>query len=70
MPKINGNEIRPGNGLEPNGGLWAAVQVGHVQHGKGGACAQTALRNQPHGPTLHERRRPPDKCDRVPRQHS
>ncbi|NNL34887.1 MAG: elongation factor P, partial [Silicimonas sp.] len=27
MPKINGNEIRPGNVLEHNGGLWAAVKV-------------------------------------------
>jgi elongation factor P len=27
MPKINGNEIRPGNILEHNGGLWAAVKV-------------------------------------------
>ncbi|MEM9786986.1 MAG: elongation factor P, partial [Pseudomonadota bacterium] len=24
MPKINGNEIRPGNVLEHDGGLWAA----------------------------------------------
>jgi len=27
MPKINGNEIRPGNVLEHDGGLWAAVKV-------------------------------------------
>ncbi|NDH72115.1 MAG: elongation factor P, partial [Rhodobacteraceae bacterium] len=26
MPKINGNEIRPGNVLEHDGGLWAAVK--------------------------------------------
>ena len=36
MPKINGNEIRPGNVLEHNGGLWAAVKVDHVKPGKGG----------------------------------
>ena len=39
MPKINGNEIRPGNVLEHNGGLWAAVKVDHVKPGKGGANA-------------------------------
>jgi len=39
MPKINGNEIRPGNVLEHNGGLWAAVKVDHVKPGKGGAFA-------------------------------
>ena len=34
MPKINGNEIRPGNVLEHDGGLWAAVKVDHVKPGK------------------------------------
>ena len=38
MPKINGNEIRPGNVLEHNDGLWAAVKVDHVKPGKGGLC--------------------------------
>ena len=31
MAKINGNEIRPGNVLEHDGGLWAAVKVDHVK---------------------------------------
>ena len=33
MPKINGNEIRPGNILEHDGGLWGAVKgdlLGHA----------------------------------------
>ena len=30
MPKINGNEIRGGNILEHNDGLWIAVKVDHV----------------------------------------
>ena len=34
MPKINGNEIRGGNVLEHNGGLWVAVKVDHVKPGK------------------------------------
>ena len=45
MPKINGNEIRPGYVLEHNDGLWAAVKVDHVKPGKGGAFAQVELRN-------------------------
>ena len=43
MPKINGNEIRPGNVLEHQGGLWSAVKVDHVKPGKGGAFAQVEL---------------------------
>ena len=49
MPKINGNEIRPGNVLEHNGGLWAAVKVDHVKPGKGGAFAQVEMRNLRNG---------------------
>ena len=37
MPKINGNEIRPGAIIEHDGGLWASVKVNHVKPGKGGA---------------------------------
>lgn len=40
MPKINGNEIKPGMVLEHDGGLWAAVKANHVKPGKGGAFAQ------------------------------
>ena len=55
MPKINGNEIRPGNVLEHDGGLWAAVKVDHVKPGKGGAFAQVELRNLRNGSKLNER---------------
>ena len=44
MPKINGNEIKPGNVLDHDGGLWAAVKVDHVKPGKGGAFAQVELK--------------------------
>jgi elongation factor P len=30
MAKINGNEIRPGNVIEHNGGLWVAVMTNAV----------------------------------------
>jgi elongation factor P len=65
MPKINGNEIRPGNVLEHNGGLWAAVRVDHVKPGKGGAFAQVELRNLRNGSKLNERFRSADKVERV-----
>ena len=63
--KINGNEIRPGNILEHNGGLWAAVKVQHVKPGKGGAFAQVELRNLRNGSKLNERFRSADKVERV-----
>lgn len=65
MPKINGNEIRPGNVLEHNEGLWAAVKVEHVKPGKGGAFAQVELRNLRNGTKLNERFRSADKVERV-----
>ncbi|MEY8842718.1 elongation factor P [Cribrihabitans sp. XS_ASV171] len=65
MPKINGNEIRPGNVLEHNGGLWAAVKVDHVKPGKGGAFAQVELRNLRNGSKDNVRFRSADKVERV-----
>ena len=65
MPKINGNEIRPGNVLDHNGGLWAAVKVDHVKPGKGGAFAQVEMRNLRNGSKLNERFRSADKVERV-----
>ena len=65
MVKINGNEIRPGNVLEHDGGLWAAVKVDHVKPGKGGAFAQVEMRNLRNGSKLNERFRSADKVERV-----
>lgn len=65
MPKINGNEIRPGNVLEHDGGLWGAVKVSHVKPGKGGAFAQVELKNLRDGRKLNERFRSEDKVERV-----
>ncbi|MDQ7069432.1 MAG: elongation factor P [Rhodobacterales bacterium] len=65
MPKINGNEIRIGNVLEHNDGLWAAVKVDHVKPGKGGAFAQVEMRNLRNGSKLNERFRSADKVERV-----
>ncbi|MGF1551727.1 MAG: elongation factor P [Paracoccaceae bacterium] len=65
MAKINGNEIRAGNVLEHNGGLWVAVKTEHVKPGKGGAFAQVELRNIRNGSKLNERFRSADKVERV-----
>ncbi|RBI70137.1 elongation factor P [Roseovarius sp. TE539] len=65
MPKINGNEIKPGNILEHNDGLWTAVKVDHVKPGKGGAFAQVEMRNLRNGSKLNERFRSADKVERV-----
>ena len=65
MPKINGNEIRPGNIIEHNDGLWVAVKASHVKPGKGGAFAQVELKNLRDGRKLNERFRSADKVERV-----
>ena len=65
MPKINGNEIKPGTILEHDGGLWAAVKVSHVKPGKGGAFAQVELKNLRDGRKLNERFRSEDKVEKV-----
>ncbi len=43
--KINAVEIRPGNILEYEGGIWRAVKTQHTQPGKGGAYMQVELKN-------------------------
>ncbi|PIB23516.1 elongation factor P [Amylibacter kogurei] len=65
MAKINGNEIRPGNVLEHNNGLWVAVKVDHVKPGKGGAFAQVEMKNLRNGSKLNERFRSADKVEKV-----
>ncbi|WP_185983397.1 elongation factor P [Aureimonas mangrovi] len=63
--KINGNEIRPGNVIEHNGGLWAAVKTNHVKPGKGGAFNQVELKNLIDGTKLNERFRASETVERI-----
>ncbi len=63
--KINGNEIRPGNLIEHNGGLWAAVKLQHVKPGKGGAFAQVELKNLIDGTKLNQRFRSSETVERI-----
>jgi elongation factor P len=43
--KMNAVDIRPGNILEYEAGLWRAVKIQHTQPGKGGAYMQVELKN-------------------------
>ncbi len=43
--KISGVDIRPGNIIEYEGGLWRAVKIQHTQPGKGGAYMQVEMKN-------------------------
>ena len=63
--KINGNEIRPGNVIEHDGGLWAAVRTAHVKPGKGGAFNQVELKNRLDGTKLNERFRASETVERI-----
>ena len=63
--KINGNEIRPGNVIKHNDGLWIAVKLQHVKPGKGGAFAQVELKNLVTGSKLNERFRSSETLERI-----
>lgn len=63
--KINGNEIKPGNVIEHDGGLWAAVRTAHVKPGKGGAFNQVELKNLIDGTKLNERFRASETVERI-----
>jgi len=55
MPKIAGNEIRPGMLIAHEGGLWLVVKTQAVKPGKGGAYNQVELKNVVSGSKLNVR---------------
>lgn len=63
--KINGNEIKPGNIIEHQGGLWQAVKCHAVKPGKGGAFNQVELKNLEDGRKLNERFRASETVEKV-----
>ena len=63
--KINAVEIRPGNILEYQGGLWRAVKIQHTQPGKGGAYMQVELKNLMDGRKTNERFRSAETVEKV-----
>jgi elongation factor P len=65
MPKINGNEIRPGFVIMHQDRLWVAVKVEHVKPGKGGAYAQAELKAILGGTKLNERFRSAETIEQV-----
>jgi translation elongation factor P/translation initiation factor 5A len=65
MPKIAGNEIRPGTMIEHQGGLWMAVKTQAVKPGKGGAYNQVELKNILTGTKLNERFRSDEGVEEI-----
>ena len=63
--KISGVEIRPGNIIEYEGGLWRAVKIQHTQPGKGGAYMQVELKNVIDGRKTNVRFRSSETVERV-----
>lgn len=63
--KISGNEIRPGNVIEHDGGIWVAVKTQAVKPGKGPAYNQVELKNLITGTKLNERFRASETVERV-----
>jgi elongation factor P len=63
--KINGNEVRPGNVIVHNGGLWVTVKTMAVKPGKGGAFNMVELKNLIDGTKLNERFRSAETVERV-----
>lgn len=65
MPKINGNEIRPGMVIEYDNTLWAAVKTAAVKPGKGPAYNQVELKNLIDGRKLNNRFGSDERVERV-----
>ena len=63
--KISGVDIRPGNILEYEGGIWKVAKIQHTQPGKGGAYMQVEMKNLVDGRKTNVRFRSADSVERV-----
>ena len=63
--KISGVDIRPGNNIEYEGGLWRAVKIQHTQPGKGGDYMQVELKNLIDGRKNNVRFRSAESVERI-----
>ncbi len=63
--KISGVDIRPGNIIEYEGGIWRAVKIQHTQPGKGGAFMQVEMKNLIDGRKTNVRFRSADTVEKV-----
>lgn len=63
--KISGVDIRPGNIIEYEGGIWRAIKTQHTQPGKGGAYMQVEMKNLIDGRKTNVRFRSAEIVERV-----
>jgi elongation factor P len=63
--KISGVDIRPGNILEYEGGIWKVAKIQHTQPGKGGAYMQVEMKNLIDGRKTNVRFRSADTIEKV-----
>src|ERR1051325_1922617 len=63
--KISGVDIRPGNIIEYEAGIWRAVKIQHTQPGKGGAYMQVEMKNLVDGRKTNVRFRSAETVERV-----
>jgi elongation factor P len=65
MAKISGVDIRPGNIIEYEKGIWKVAKIQHTQPGKGGAFMQVEMKNLIDGRKTNVRFRSQDTVDKV-----
>ena len=63
--KISGVDIRSGNIIEYEGGIWRAVKIQHTQPGKGGAYMQVEMKNLVDGRKNNVRFRSAETVERI-----
>src|SRR6202007_2554315 len=63
--KISGVDIRPGNIIEYEGGIWRAVKIQHTQPGKRVASMQVQIKNLIDGRKTNVRFRSAETVERV-----
>jgi elongation factor P len=63
--KISGVDIRPGNILEYENGIWKVAKTQHTQPGKGGAYMQVEMKNLIDGRKTNVRFRSADTVEKV-----
>ena len=65
MAKISGVDIRPGNIIEYEKGIWKVAKTQHTQPGKGGAFMQVEMKNLIDGRKTNVRFRSAEVVERV-----
>ena len=63
--KISGVDIRPGNIIEYETGIWKVAKIQHTQPGKGGAYMQVEMKNLQDGRKTNVRFRIADTVEKV-----